>query len=679
MIGSQNNAGRDINYFINSLKYLRQIRIDPDTEIREDEFVEPAGLKGCIQALLPSLEASTPQASVIVLLAPEGSGRRAAGLRILSQVVTSKSRIFELKRDWDEPDVELIPTASNAGYLLNLEGLIEPLPESFYSNLAVYARAAIRENRRLIITASDRIWSAPANISAISGVHTVTLIAPPALDVIHKILDKHAMEDRKQWLKSPESELGKLVPVDAKPAEAARYARILATAAGPNDKNAIDEYLGWQKKVREWFSHDEDDAPPKRARRISALFLDGSPASVVLDCADHLLAAKTVKWTMPDGGVLAGPDAEGSLTDAGIHFNPGSSKFMELTIDVNGKYPGITKAAISYLWKYRGQLVPTLTSWLKEISAPGGPANEHLDKLAHAISGLAEGVGVDQVFELIEPWTAAEQVSIYSLAADTLGELAIHPVIGSDARRKLRQWASRKKSPHLQRAVANACASVFGSEYPHQALTRLRYILESTEDESARNSAISALISLVRSPASRILGLHTIVSWCEDRSTKEATRNAGRRALLAIIDTRTEASPESFQILKLLSNQESIEEQSIRARLIGGILSIVGDSRDPADTDQIKAILSSWLLSAAKGGLPAEQVVDIITDLVLGTGGVRSPLKSVIIKAEHLRDLLFENYMRKTQLEMSTPQLTSAPQQNLDQPDSGLPEEEFEG
>ncbi len=628
VLGDQNIAGRDNNItnYLTGLRHLRPHPVDPDKLMPANRFVSPGdNFARAAQAVRPSF-GSAANVRVVVLLAPEEHGRKSAGLRLLAATNVASGRVSELLPDWDEPDVSCLPEERGVGYLLNLRGVTQPLPDAFYTDLVIYASGLRKTGSYMVITATKTVWSQ----ARAGGSHPEILVAeierPKPDDVVKRYLEGHEKtQGRSDWIDNKEGVFYGLLPEDCAPGEAVRLASIVAKAKNVEDKDALDEFKGWETRLSDWFSGGEEGVRT-RAVRIAGAYLDKAPSTVVLSSADLLLAAPKINLPMPKGGLLAMPDAPSRLEPAGMSFD-GATSIASLVHESQG--PAIRR----YLWTQHTQLSQeVLTQWLQDISQ--GPAKDHLDSLASALTQLAETVGIAPIFDLAEGWLRNGGKQHLDLVGDLLSDLAVHANLGSQTRAELAKWAAGKKEPARQRAVARACSGSFGKKYPSQALTRARYILSSPGSEEALKDATKAVRVLASDGDLAPLVTDTVVKWITNSGKSTGTELS---VFYDVFDAPSGADQLEKSPLAVALAQSGEAGDAMRRRLLEGWQHVIGQSEDVFHSQQT---LLNWRQGAEKGLLPQGPVVDIIIALGRATGIVNPPIRDVVKEEGPLRDAL---------------------------------------
>lgn len=622
-----NLAGRDNNItnYLTGLRHLRPRTVVPDAYMPPPRFVVPPNFEKARRAVYLE-DADTQSARVVVLVAPENSGRKSAALRLLMAAQIPSNRIFELLPDWENPDVACLPKERRAGYLLNLRGATQPLPQIFIDELIAYATELRAAESCLVITANEIVWSPRRVTGQLPGVAVVEIGRPQTTEIVKKYLQNEAgFGDRITWLDNADSVFRGLLPQDAAPDDAVRLASLITKAENAQDKDILDEYHGWETHLNEWFSEGGEDKVEERAKRISGAFLNGTPASVVLDSADLLLAAREINWPIPKGGPLAIADAERRLQSAGMAFD-GITGIASLRHESQGP------AILRRIWTKHVQLSAVLTRWLQDVSQ--GPAKDHLGTLAASLAKLAETVGVAPIFALAEGWLQKGEKQHLKLVGDLISDLAVHPTLGSKSRSELARWAKGKEHPERQRAVALACMGIFGRTYPSQALTRARYIIDSPGNGSVRDEAIKAVRELAAEMDLAPLVIDTVIKWLTGSSEARVVRHDVFFEVYGSLSTFDRSSRSPVEIAFSLSGESG---DAVRSRLFDGWKTIIAVD---GNADRITESLLEWRRGAEDGRLPLNDVVDIVLTLGRIVGIMEPPFEAVIMPDGPFKDAL---------------------------------------
>jgi hypothetical protein len=588
-----------ITKYLTTLKHLTAVPVDRGTVLGDPLFVVPGMLLDGGERSGEPAVADSLGSSVIAVVGNADSGRRTLALRILDNALRDENQeIFEQKHDWDEPDADLIPSSPGTGYLLDLTGVRDPLGERFHDRLATYAMRARATNTHLVIVATEQVWNGAVVDVRTSPTRVMKMIRPSSLEVARRRIQADKPE-RTTWLTGNFGLFSGLLKGNEPPAEGVRLARAVLGAKEPQDKEALDRFLGWTNKLTEWFGASDLDASEHRAVQIAAAFLDGAPGRTVLDAADALLAAPEVNWPERQGGPLAGPGGPKRCSQAGLEWTP------EGTVSITRQYPGIDQALLRHVWQERPQLVPILTRWLSEISQPKGPAVDCIPRLARSLTALAESQGTEVVLERTHEWLRNGSVRSSRLAVDVLDRLAVDRVLGPEVRKALTLWSKGYSFPERQRAVVEVCGKQLGREYTAVALTRLKYVLNTTRDESVRTAALSVLQVLLRDTDLSARVVKTLVDWtCEKSDTGRQQPSAG-----AFLDAFTPVGADSpwAHVRALLSTDET-HTQAVRELLRDGWRAVW--SR-PELRKRAGEVLGGWCDAVEDGELAGDAVAEV--------------------------------------------------------------------
>ncbi|WP_441246971.1 hypothetical protein [Kitasatospora sp. McL0602] len=608
--GDVNIARRDlyITKYVQALAYLRPRPLSREHILRRDLFEPPGGFTDASRLLKPEHGQGDAQ-HVLVLVTERGTGGRTEALRLLDDCLPLDARLFELLPDWEKPDAALIPEEPNTGYLLNLATEGGFLSDRFREQLAQYAVRARTDGTWLVVLASRDAWGSVADAASGTAVPAVPAIRPSAAGVVERrLLAKSDTADRVKWLSMSDSVFVNLLTPDTAPGEAERLAGIIARATAHDDANARAEYKNWEGVLEQWFSGDEDGAPRPRALRIAGAFLDCCPARVVLDAADRLLAMSQVNWPTLPGGPLAGPDAKSRCADADIAFRANG------TASISQDRPGIDRAVLRHVWHTRPQLVPVLKDWLGQISAAKEIAEPYRERLASALTTLAESEGPGTILDLVEQWLAQEGRK--SLAVNVLDDLAVHPVIGAAVRDKLRNWAKGTSKGERQRAVVAVCGRQLGRDFPHIALTRLRYVLDQPADEATARAALDTLAGMLGEPTLAAQVLKALVDWMPEQDGDARPPSTSATTFIGLLDLGTAGTADddgvgsvAALVLDLLSH-EGAEGEAVRKLLMDGWRAAWRNS----GTRSVAALaLDSWCRAAEASKIPGGLLQEVIS------------------------------------------------------------------
>ncbi|MFD0032110.1 hypothetical protein ACFVJK_28295 [Streptomyces sp. NPDC127172] len=603
-------AGRDIlvsesgihvtNYEM-TLRHLRPHPVDRTSVLSETLFVEPqVRHDGDPSSDVPDVSTVEPMPNIVrVLLGPEKSGRRTAALRMLDAMLPEGRRIFELFPDWEEPDVARIPCEPNTGYVLNLAGIQEQLGDTFQEQLHSYAQRAALRGTRLIIIGDDLVWHRTHDGRSDAPVAVLTIKRPDARKIAQRRISADPLRTaRVAWLHDSQGVFAGLLKGNEPPGDGVRLAEIVLQADSSRAPEARDRFLDWPEQLKSWFAGSDEGVAERRALQIAAAFLDGSPAVVVLGAADELLADSEVNWPARVGGPLSGGDDTQRCAGADVEFEDDG------TVSITRPRPGIDRALLRRVWRYRPQLVPVLTRWLGEISKPGGVAEGCLPRLAESVTYIAEAEGPATVLGLVSDWLLTGKARHVDLAVDVLGRLACDPQLGAAVRKELGAWAKQSSRPERQRAVVAVCRGELSTAYTSIALTRLRYVLDRARDPQTTGETVDVLRVLLQHPLLSARVLQALTEWAASADNDAPSREA----FLRVFTPR--GTGETWDLPSSLLTAAGRNGRTIRQILQNGLRTLWrrNDARTTA-----AVILGDWCDAADAGLLPADAVEEIVT------------------------------------------------------------------
>ncbi|MFF7651533.1 hypothetical protein ACFZCY_19755 [Streptomyces sp. NPDC007983] len=156
-------------------------------------------------------------------------------------------------------------------------------------------------------------------------------------------------------------------------------------------------------------------------------------------------------------------------------------------------------------------------------------------------------------------------------------------------------------------AVAQVCGRNLAREYTSVALTRLKYLLRTSEHEEVRAAALTTLKSLLGDADLSARVLKTLVDWtAPERNTSEKGGSSHTAFLdvFALDDTESSASP-----VPLLLNAEAEHGEAVRELLREGWQATW---RRPEQRERAAEVLGQWCDAAEAGELPGDAVEDVV-------------------------------------------------------------------
>jgi hypothetical protein len=588
--------------YVREWQYLKSVMVDAD-EVRlvDRAYVhaedESASGERQVARGLRLLTQTTGRRNVIVLIGPDGTGRRTTALRVLRDAGVEPKNLQSLVLDWDRPRTEQLPATPQHGFVLDLSDY-SSLPDDFYDGLSSYQEQASTAGAYLVILATPDTWR-PRNRANIPRIeHT----APPAVDVARSHL-RELKAERLSWLEKESGDLAALLTSATEPDDAVWLAELIADAEDDGREEVKGEFEGWHQHLLGWFKkHDGEQHLRDRALLIATALLDGLPSAVVMAAADQLF--KQVKGRPPNGGALAGPDLDDRLTIIG------ADRTEDDGLSLSAVRHGMDDAALAHVWIQRPHLRGELLRWASQITMPKGIAAKYRPQVAEALTRLATGPGGQAVLGIVREWIATDSEPQRRLAAGVLESTATHPSIGVAVRKYLYDAAGQERlSEALARTVAEVCAGRLGREYPRVALTRLR-ILAGRADQRGAEAVGRAIRTLAAEPDLRSLVLGEIVDWAESDDVR--MREAGTRGFLALTDVTGQAP----LALALVEDLRADDGPGLQDHLF--VRGWRAAWRHELVADAAKESLAAWLDTPS---VPDDHAVDIAVEVLSGNVG----------------------------------------------------------
>ncbi|MDX3234882.1 hypothetical protein PV392_04110 [Streptomyces sp. ME03-5709C] len=458
-----------------------------------------------------SAAAELDRRSLVVLQGPVGSGRKAAGLRLLRC-----GRILRL-----DPDTNLqefpYPDSEPAGYLLPepVSPDNQPLGASRLDALA--GRLAAHGSRMVIVVDP---------LTALNRVRTVTWRLPEPEQVLrshlrHELIAvRHEPEgaDPERLLALPQTQ--RLIRSCPGPARTAAFARLLvALLDGRAGDEALDRFVDDAARQMVTRILDGADTDPRDKAFLIAL-------AVFEECSFHEVVERA------DQLALILREAENPRRHLGLpRFDRDRGRLLELTHSEElpahettawGRVPSTAvvfqdprarELVLRHLWLEHPSAREPFARWLNDLA--GSPVDLHRVRAAET-AGTLLPVDFNGVFHsLVDPWSASQARRPRQLAAWAL-QIAAEGGLLALVQALLHDW-SRQNSATRRWTAARTYAT-FGVDHPRSALADLRLI--------ARRNDGDELGAVVETLRALIVGgwpapvLETLVDWATDDSSE---------------------------------------------------------------------------------------------------------------------------------------------------------------
>ncbi|TDD40844.1 hypothetical protein [Saccharopolyspora elongata] len=552
---------------------------------------------------------------LILITGQRRIGKRTVALRLLGQVDPETrldgvdvESVRELNKDWDKPDVGMLPARSGRTYFLDLgETATDAFPEDFGVKLRSFVEDRAHLGIRLVVTMTDEAWSRCAQ-----SVHDerVQIFPPVAHDVATEHLVRLHRRDRVGWL--DQEILSSLLTSSTRPRDAAGLASAIAHAPEPpvhdgevklNDVLArvADEFRAWGGHLSSFFDDKDKHSAEDRALLIASAVLDGAPPLVVWKAAMNLLGGRKSEPTVEE--LLLDDDLEPKL--ARIAEMDTDAVTDDVSLDVARH--GLSYAVLPHIWRQRPQLREALLGWIRRITGPGGEGESRLPVVGKRLSTLVDKYPEFDLIDTLTRW-ANDWPENCGLVAGLLTELAGDTPLGMKVRDKTRTWAynygkrtSTTAPTHEAEVVAEMCAGPFADDYPNGTLIRLKWLLNGPPSDTIHESARRALHRLCRNPQDTASALHAVLGWENDAPLATA------RGFLSLIDINT-AQAATQQLLE----QASHDPEVLNGLRKGWRIATKSEETIDAAADTVRC----WISAMRSGVLRIEPAVSLLGEVM---------------------------------------------------------------
>jgi hypothetical protein len=585
-------AGRDIHFY--ERKTLRAVAVPAeDVSAVRDAWVEMSAADSAVNTLRDT--------GLAVIAGRPGMGRYACALRALDQVSEERVRaghsrlvLQNVIPDWDEPDVSLLASRPEYGYVLDIAQSIDQWENRSEQASAFVSFADTLKSRGsyLVLISSDHGW--PTESGAQMRVHVRVNRKPsPRIIAIRHLEEVYGKPDRARWLDLPSEAsreetgdaglgiLAGLITDDTSPAVAASLAaRLNAITDDQKSREAVaQEFQAWSTHLKDIFGSDSGEgAANRRARLIASSLLDGEYATKV-----H----RTARGFLGDEGksdaktILESPDLKDQFKEIGVEVK-------EHRVRLDAK-PGLARATLHHVWEQQPDIHDLLLNLIKDITRPGEIGAGHLEHISGLLVDLALHENDISLFDVAAEWV--DDPARHDLVTRMLRDAAFSEALGTQTHRLLLDWA--KKPDHRSTVAALVCGKEYGTRLPRKAMVRLRWVLEYAQLEDSVAAAQEAIRRLASRTETLPVVWQSIVGWL----AKQETTVGAARAFLAMVDPGLDASALK-DILVAGERETSIKDDLSRGWRV--VLS------QPEVNREAGAVLQRWMRTLVRDrSLPA--------------------------------------------------------------------------
>lgn len=529
--------------------------------------------------------------SCIVLTGAPHSGLRTAGVALLDALSRRPGPPLRLREvtGWNPARpgslTEDADPGQRCGYLLTIpadqKAPLEKLLDGFRAELACHASF-------LVIVASTETFEGlayhhPGSVLAVSP--------PDGIALLRAEIRRLGIGERLGGLAN-HSEIAALAR-GATPEQVCRLARLMREATGEDDtaaKEIVAAYKRWNAELIRWFIQHRDIR--ERAFLVATAVAEGSHATFVLSCADHLQATLHGQDRIRDG-----------LGDAGIQElaqQTGAVVGPDCTLRFDK--PAYGPAVLDYLRQDRSQQFhERFWEWVSRLPI----ALSSSGRLPAPLTTRVADVILDAILRYRDPlilrkvavrWSSRQDLRPALVAV--LSAAALSPEAGSLTRDRLNRWAAKSANIGLLCVIAEVCADKLADTYPAAAFVRLSHLADHRSPVVAECVA-TAMERLWARPRLRHRVLDQLLQWlASDSGPAYATACEVIRCLNATIDGDTLL----FVTSQLPSGQRRL------ADVVGRII-----DRPTAFGSELLAL---WMTQSSEDPVLAEYLWKVLVDTV---------------------------------------------------------------
>ncbi|MFF3672327.1 hypothetical protein [Microtetraspora malaysiensis] len=265
--------------------------------------------------------------------------------------------------------------------------------------------------------------------------------------------------------------------------------------------------------------------------------------------------------------------------------------------------PGWDDAVLEYFWIDRPLARLPFLKWLAEAPLKG--QREVMESITQADRELlAKRIGEfalrwavrhrrpDPLRSLAEAWYESKAEKLWPVLIHLITSAALRDASSSYIHSMLLDW-SKSKTPSLQKAVIDICASEFGLSHTGKALRRLKNAGESTEPRVV-DALRLAVKTLWKDPSVRKTLFGYVVAWCARESSNIL---AGQRAFAVLARTMSSESPEIPVLLDMSARDDfSPTVQDLAA----GWRALLDAEHGTMEATEVDEVVGLWLSAALR-------------------------------------------------------------------------------
>jgi len=512
-------SARDTVISIGARLRTKQISDEDVEEARSSYFLLPSEYDDLLEVLW--------RHGLLVIEAPSGKGKRALGVRILSDCQARLIReskpargLHHIKMGWQEIDAWQMPKVPGRCYLLDLTGSTDEKPtREFAQELVRDSDEARYDGVYLVVLATPDVWD---GCKSVTSKVTRSFTSPAACEVLAFHLQRRfKLTGYERWL--DDNGIQSLVSSTERLGEAAELAEEIARnrnrefAEALND--VLDKFGSWTNHLSSWF---EGKSVSDRATMVAAAVLDPGLPAEIMSARKELL--RILESQDVELSPLAGPGRSGYLKLLGA-MQVGN-KFS-----ISQMRPGLDNAVIRFVWNEWPQAHPHFEEWL--VRMVDGASSSRVARIAHVAVEASLQANSTAFMSLVRR-IVLENPGSRGLALKILELTVLDPVVGAKVRSRLLSWAGNKNED-LAAIAAEVCGGQFGRERPNLALHRIFKALSRDARDKGVIAAERALVQLMGDEISRVAVRETVGTWLSEQP------EIGAPAFIALATSSTAA------------------------------------------------------------------------------------------------------------------------------------------
>ena len=442
-------------------------------------YLEPAGFEDAHTMLV--------RRHLALLAGPDGTGREAAALVLLTRLLGKDAAVFELPTGCLPADSGWSP-ADGAGYLATVLGPERPGAAVFDDGWLTRAETLLAEAGSYLVVVMSRVAGGLREATR-RGDYVVDHLGPPDAHAIVEARLSAAglgIAGDEAGRRMAAAGVAQLIADQPTPRFAVRVARVVgaALADGTDLDIALRSLTDPREQVRDWFDHQGE--PEQVALAVAAAVLDGSSYLTVSDAAIELLEELS------------------TVTGAPVRFLPrlaDDHRWLRLVSPEAGtaeavrfRNPRVGPEIIRYAWtEFDGWRAPFL-GWLR-----GLVAHADIEVRARAAAAVGQIAGEDlghARHRYLVPWARSRSGAVRQSAALALGVVGVDPRHTDTVWTLIRQWADEVRDGTGSLLPATAALALGGPlavAEPARALQILRVLLADGSWALVLPAALSAL------------------------------------------------------------------------------------------------------------------------------------------------------------------------------------------